>query len=594
MVELQAQGPERDQTWSQPMNGPSHKLGRKSPESDWACPWDARISRFHATLTWQDGKLRVQRNPSALNPVYCRGQASDDFEVNVGEQFVIGGTTFTLREFTPEITVPELTPDIGELTCSRDELEALPYTDAEERIKVLASLPSMIRESSSDEQLETQVLQAVLQCMPRADIAAVVWLDPTSPPDAPDIRVRTAIDRVSANPILQPSRRLVVDALRRRRQAVMHRWGSGGDSGFKTVGVGNWAVCAPLPDEVSPGLALYLTGRSLGDLLAAAAGSKGDEHFKSDLKFAELVADIFGALRQVRDLQNRQMVLTQFVSPTVRQAFSREDISKVLTPRETEVTVLFCDLRGSCKIAEEGAQNLAVSHDRIGTALTIMTTNIIDMDGVIGDFQGDASMAFWGWPFESPDQVEQACRAALTIARDLQRASKTPDHKLQGFACGIGIAGGIAIAGRMGTADQLKVGVFGPVVNLAARLESMTKIFKVPILLDDHAAAQIRQRGSRRCRVRQVAKVRPYGMSNALVISELLPPATEVGALSDSDLRNYEAALDAFRSGRWHDTPALLSRLKNDGPAEVLRQFMARHHNAPPAAWDGIIQLDSK
>jgi adenylate cyclase len=216
------------------------------------------------------------------------------------------------------------------------------------------------------------------------------------------------------------------------------------------------------------------------------------------------------------------------------------------------------------------------------------------MDGVIGDFQGDASMAFWGWPFESPDQVEQACRAALTIARDLQRASKTPDHKLKGFACGIGIASGMAIAGRMGTADQLKVGVFGPVVNLAARLESMTKLFKVPILLDDRAAAQLNQRGSRRCRVRQVAKVLPYGMSNAVVVSELLPPATEFGALTDSDLRNYEAALDAFRSGRWHDTPALLSRLKNDGPADVLRQFMARHHNAAPPQWDGTIQLESK
>jgi adenylate cyclase len=595
MVELHAQGPESDQNWTQPINGPLLKLGRKTPESDWACPWDTRISRFHATLTWQGGKLRVQRNPSALNPIYLQGQAKDDFEVGVGEQFVIGGTTFTLQEMTPEMTVPEAAPNIGELTCSRDELQALPYTDAEHRIKVLASLPAMIRESSSEEQLETQVLQALLQCIPRADIAAVVWLDPACSPDAPDIRVRTVIDRTPATPALQPSRKLVVDAVRRRRQTVMHRWGTGGDSGFKTVGVGNWAVCAPLPDEVSPGFALYLTGRSLGDLLAAASGrSAPDDHFKSDLKFAELVADIFGALRQIRDLQSRQMVLTQFVSPMVRQAFSREDITKVLTPRETDVTVVFCDLRGSCKFTEEGASDLAVSHDRIGAALTVMTTNIIDMDGVIGDFQGDASMAFWGWPFESPDQVEQACRAALTIARDLQRASKTPDHKLQGFACGIGIASGTAIAGRMGTADQLKVGVFGPVVNLAARLESMTKLFKVPILLDDRAAAQIRQRGSRRCRIRQVAKVRPYGMNQALLISELLPPATEVGAMSDSDVRNYEAALDAFRSGRWSDTPALLSRLKNDGPSEVLRQFMARHANVPPAQWDGVIQLESK
>ena len=76
----------------------------------------------------------------------------------------------------------------------------------------------------------------------------------------------------------------------------------------------------------------------------------------------------------------------------------------------------------------------------------------------------------------------------LAIRRDCLRAAQKPGNPLAGFACGIGIAHGRAIAGRLGTAEQFKVGVFGPVVNLAARLESMTKFFGVPILMDDVCA----------------------------------------------------------------------------------------------------------
>ena len=63
---------------------------------------------------------------------------------------------------------------------------------------------------------------------------------------------------------------------------------------------------------------------------------------------------------------------------------------------------------------------------------------------------------------------------------------------LSGFRMGIGIATGRAVAGKIGTVDQVKVTVFGPVVNLASRLESMTKVLCVPILLDETTARPCR------------------------------------------------------------------------------------------------------
>ena len=115
--------------------------------------------------------------------------------------------------------------------------------------------------------------------------------------------------------------------------------------------------------------------------------------------------------------------------------------------------------------------------DNVSEALGIMTSAIVENDGVIGDFQGDAAMAFWGWPLGGEEQIERAARAALTIRRRFAHVARQPGHRLAGFACGLGIAHGPAIAGRIGTLDQFKVGVFGPVVNRAARWRASRAAF---------------------------------------------------------------------------------------------------------------------
>lgn len=353
-------------------------------------------------------------------------------------------------------------------------------------------------------------------------------------------------------------------------------------------------MCVPLPDDPSPGWALYVAGHMPESVAEPRPLAQDDVH-KSDLKFTELVAEIFGALRQVRHLQERQSTLASFLSrPVLAALLAETDVAEVLRPREAQVTVLFCDLRGSCHIAEAGEHDLLQACARVGEALGIMTTNIIDKDGVIGDFHGDAAMGFWGWPLDSGDQIEQAARAALAIRRDLGRVAQKKDHPLAGFACGIGIAHGTAVAGKLGTLDQFKVSVFGPVVDLAARLESMTKLVRAPILVDEPVAARLATgKSSHWARCRRLAKVQPYGMNKTLQISELLPAAVEPGALSERDRRDYEAALDAFLVGRWPDARALLDRL----PAEVsvfLREQMDRHKQKAPAEWNGVVALETK
>jgi adenylate cyclase len=347
-------------------------------------------------------------------------------------------------------------------------------------------------------------------------------------------------------------------------------------------------------DEASAGWGLYVAGRLPRDLNTQDSVSA---ELKGDLRFAQLTADIFGALRQVHDLQRRHSLLLRFLSPRVMRVLMAEPnktVEEVLEAKPADVTVLFCDLRGSCRIVEDGSGDLLRLWERVSEALGIMTDAIVQFDGVVGDFQGDAAMGFWGWPLFSEDQIEQACRAALSIRRHFAQASQRRAGRLAGFACGLGLAHGPAIAGRLGTLDQFKVGVFGPVVNLASRLEGMTKQVRVPILVDEAVARHVAaHRADGWARVRRVARVLPAGLRTPVLVNELLPPVGP-DALPEPKRLDYESAFDAFTARRWADTRNLLRFLGQDGPSEFLQEFMARHPAGPPAEWDGVIPLEKK
>ena len=147
-------------------------------------------------------------------------------------------------------------------------------------------------------------------------------------------------------------------------------------------------------------------------------------------------------------------------------------------------------MRGFSRTSERGARDLTGLLERVSKALGVMTHQILDHGGVVGDFQGDAAMGFWGWPLAEPQAAQQAAMAALGIRSQFEAAARQPEHPLADFRVGIGIATGPAVAGKIGTADHVKVTVFGPVANLAARLESMTR-------LSERVDSARRQHGSR-------------------------------------------------------------------------------------------------
>ena len=225
--------------------------------------------------------------------------------------------------------------------------------------------------------------------------------------------------------------------------------------------------------------------------------------------------------------------------------------------------------------------------------LGLMTHEILGQGGVIGDFQGDAAMGFWGWPVAHADAAGRACLAALSIRHALDRMARSPRSS---YAAGIGIASGAAVAGKIGTVDQVKVTVFGPVVNLASRLEGMTKLLGVPILIDEATARAVKELlPPTVARLRRLAKVRPFGMATVLVVNELLPSFSEFPLLTDEHLVLYEDALDAFVAGDWLRALELLHELPaEDRGKDFLTAFILANRRQPPEDWDGVIPMTSK
>lgn len=593
MADLIAQGPDPQQRWRRSLSaGQPFVLGREA--APWSVGWDDQVSRRHVELCWSQGRLRVHKLDTGLNPVFVRGQEVTQFELRPGEHFVIGRTTFALADEQVHISLDVPDP-IRQQTFSPQYLERLRFHNADQRLEVLSRLPEVISGSTSESELFVRLVNMLLAGIPRAGAAALVSADQAAITDhTGGVRVLHWDRRLSPLGNFEPSRRLILEALQ-GRQSVLHVWSAreqGGKPAFTASENLDWAFCTPMPGEACPGWAIYVAGRFQ---LPTASPVSDPTDLSEDLKFTELVAATLNSLRHVQQLERKNASLSQFFPPAVLDALAANP-QMALVPRECDVSVLFCDLRGFSLQAEQSAGNLLALLERVSKALGVMTHHILQQQGVIGDFQGDAAMGFWGWPLAQDDTVASACRAALAIRREFEAASRTSGHPLANFQVGIGLASGRAVAGGIGTIDQLKVTVFGPVVNLASRLEGMTKTIRAPILLDETTARLARQQlPSDAGRIRRVAVVRPYGLDTALEVSELLPPLADHPQLTDDHLASYEAAVDCFLAGRWTDALELLHQVPaRDRVKDFLTIFIAQHNRTPPPGWDKVIPLSSK
>ena len=587
--------------WRHPLRvGEPRRLGRVPAQADWWMP-DELISGHHATIVWDGGTLNVsERVPPPTNRIYHNSEPVAEFAITPGDSFVIGNTVFTLHGGATGISGP----DWGDVTmpavavASRNELRKFNFDAPAATLRALEQVADVLRLATDEDVLFRSMLNVALNALPRADAAAIVLVSPESTDAQPRAVVREQVERMSGPggaDRFVPSRRLADKAIRREARSIAYAWVTGlNDSSSMTVaaeirGGTQWAICTPFQD--GSGMGLYVAGR-VPKPPEVRDGKLQDRELTECQKVVELIASLIESTRKSHGLERQLTLFRRFLPRRLWSEADRNKLEEILAPRQTDVTVLFCDLRGSCRFAENNSAALLEGWKGLSDAIDDMSQIITMEDGIVAGFQGDAVMAFWGWPDPQPDQVERAARAALRLRERFDK-----EGWFSHFSCGIGIASGSAIAGRLGSHDLAKVDVFGPTVNLASRLESLTKSFGVKILVDANSAEALGKADPhrQRFRTRKLAAICPAGMTTPLTPSELLPLENAPGSpMKETARRSWEEAMAWYAAGDWRRAKERLQQYFPKDPFALMLLAEISKSDTLPQNWNGVLHLTAK
>ena len=258
-----------------------------------------------------------------------------------------------------------------------------------------------------------------------------------------------------------------------------------------------------------------------------------------------------------------------------------------------DMTVLFADIRDFTSIAETRTpQDLK---DLINTYFTQMTVCIQDKRGTVDKYIGDAIMAFWGAPVREADHARRALECGLAMQKALRELDPLFAKKRWPLLrIGVGLNCGTMSVGDMGSHFRRSYTVMGDAVNLASRLEDLTKEYGVGVLVSENIVRAVQD-----FVYREVDKVRVKGKREGVAIFEPIGAQGEVRGDTLLEIARFHQALAHFRGRRWDEAEALLKDLAAAAPAVRLYQLycerIAHFRVSPPGAdWDGVFGFTTR
>jgi two-component system sensor histidine kinase ChiS len=292
--------------------------------------------------------------------------------------------------------------------------------------------------------------------------------------------------------------------------------------------------------------------------------------------------------RKNRDLQEVNLSMSRFLPDAFLALLSRGSIRDVVRGDNTEleITVLFSDIRGFTTISERIGTRAVFA--LINRYLEFVEPSIHDNHGFISQYYGDGVMAL----FHS--SVDDAVRCTVEMHRAVERFNAASDEQL---TIGVGLNTGKLMLGTIGGKDRLACNVIGDPVNLAARIEGMTKMYGARVLISDVTAAKVTSSGPR---LRRLDRVVAKGKTQPMTLFEVIdadPPtlcaqklhskAAFEGALDDLEHARFTQAADAF--------DAIARSCPDDRAAAVLAtRARALSVTGAPDGWDGAVRLVEK
>jgi len=308
------------------------------------------------------------------------------------------------------------------------------------------------------------------------------------------------------------------------------------------------------------------------------------------LYFLDVVWGFFGETR------HRQLMTSLFgtyVPKEIVAEMAEHPNEYSMHGQSLDMTVLFADIRDFTSIAETRTpQDLK---ELINTYFTRMTICIQDKRGTVDKYIGDAIMAFWGAPVRDADHARRALECGLAMQKALRELD--PLFAKKGWPMlriGVGLNCGTMSVGDMGSHFRRSYTVMGDAVNLASRLEDLTKEYGVGVLVSENIVRAVEG-----FVYREVDKVRVKGKQEGVAIFEPIGAQGEVSGDTLAEIARFHQALAHFRAQRWDEAEALLQELAFVAPAVKLyrlyRERIADFRASPPGAnWDGVFGFSTK
>ncbi len=290
-----------------------------------------------------------------------------------------------------------------------------------------------------------------------------------------------------------------------------------------------------------------------------------------------------------------------YVPPELVEEMARDPARYDMRAENRELTVMFCDMRNFTQVSErlppEDVRGL------VNRFFSSMTTAIRAHRGTLDKYIGDAIMAFWGAPLPDADHALHAVQAALAMAQRLNALNEDlRERGLPQIGVGVGLNTGLVCVGDMGSDMRRSYTVMGDAVNLASRIEALTRHYGVDVLAGEATAQATQNAGAAGFRWVEVDRVRVKGKQRSVtlftpVIEAALQPLT-----FDEEMRLWDLVLTPYRLQHWDEAQARLTTLQTRFDRSPLlglyQQFDSRiqHHRRapPPADWDGAHTFDSK
>jgi adenylate cyclase len=322
-----------------------------------------------------------------------------------------------------------------------------------------------------------------------------------------------------------------------------------------------------------------------------------------------LIYTVLTFVNYFREQKQRQQIRSAFgfyLSPHMVEQLAKSPEKLVLGGEERRMTILFSDVRGFTSISEhykDDPQGLTRLMNRF---LTPLTNAIIDRNGTIDKYIGDAIMAFWNAPVDDNEQEANACDAALAMLEraeglngELKREAEETGGVYMPLRIGIGLNTGPCVVGNMGSDFRFNYSVLGDTVNVASRLEARTKDYRLPVVIGSRTADGAKERfATMEIDLIQVkGKKQPEAVFTVLGRAEVRddPRYGELCALNADMLSRY-------RSQQWDDALALIARCRKlangfevSGLYDMYEERIAAYRADPPGAeWNGVYEAESK